>query len=217
MKTSYKLFMIISCLFLFSAGCAARNEAKNFLPLNPGVTWYYDVDIQGEKVEMQVQVGEQKEVEGKLAYPLSYSYHQQALPTQIEYYAVEDKTIMFPRIDNVQGQFAKKPSQVFLKFPLKKGDKWEWSGKLLPLGKKEAVATGTVQAVVQEAETVSTPAQTYKNALRISFTSVFTTQGTNFGIKEDRWYVNKIGMVKEVVYDEKGEQVLIAVLHKIKK
>lgn len=207
----------LAFLSVMLTGCGDRGEAKGFLAINPGVTWYYEVDIQGDKTEMQVQVGEPKTIEGKTAYPLSYSYNQLALPTQIEYYVTQDKAVLFPRLDNVQGQFLKKPQQTFLKFPLKKGDEWEWSGKLIPVGEKEAVASGTVKTVVEDEETVTTPAGTYKKAVRITLVSVHESQGTKFELKEDRWYVNKIGMVKEVLYDEEGNQVLIAVLEKIEK
>lgn len=211
--------IIFLVLLAMAVGCGNQNEAKAFLPLNPGVTWHYDVDIQGQKLEMQVQVGETKEVEGKIAYPVSYSYSELALPTQIEYYVLQEKAILFPRVDNVQGQFLKKPFQTFFKFPLKEGSKWEWSGKLIPVGEnKEAVTLGTVKTTVEDEETVSTPAGTYKKALRISFVSVNeAADGTKFEIKEDRWYVKKIGMVKEVLYDERGNQVLVAVLRKFEK
>lgn len=209
----------IMCLVFLGliTGCGDRGGAKEFLQLTPGVTWYYEVNIQGDKTEMQVQVGEPKKVEGKTAYPLSYSYNQLSLPTQIEYYVPSEKALLFPRLDNVQGQFLKKPYQTFLKFPLKEGDKWEWSGKLVPIGKQEEVSTGTVKTQVKDKETISTPAGTYKNAVRISLDTINESQGTRFQIKEDRWYVNKVGMVKEVVYDEEGNEVLTAVLKKIKK
>jgi len=210
----------IICFAIFSlilTGCGNRDDVKDFLAIKPGVIWYYEVDIQGDKSEMQIQVGEPEKIEGKTAYPLSYSYNQLALPTQIEYYVTQDKSVLFPRLDNVQGQYLKKPVQTFLKFPLKKGDKWEWSGKLVPVGEKEAVVNGTLKTVVEEEETVNTPAGTYKKAVRISLVSVHESQGTKFELKEERWYVNKIGMVKEVLYDEKGDPVLTAVLKKIEK
>ncbi|HHT62849.1 MAG: hypothetical protein ACOX4H_12105 [Bacillota bacterium] len=217
MKIMFKAAVFLIFLSIALVGCGAEDDARGFLLLNPGVTWYYDVDIQGEKLEMQVQVGETKNIAGKTAYPLSYSYNELALPTQIEYYAVQDKAVLFPRLDNVQGQFLKKPEQTFLKFPLKEGDKWEWSGRLIPVGEKEAVASGKVQAVVESKETVNTPAGTYKDAVRISFVSVNESGDTRFDIKEKRWYVKGVGMVKEVLYDEKGNEVLTAVLKKLEK
>jgi len=218
MRTFSKVIPWLAFLcFLLLTGCGDRNNAKNFLLLHPGVTWYYDVDIQGMKQEMQVQVGEIVKIDGADAYPLSYSYHELALPTQIEYYVVREQAVLFPRLDNVQGQFLKKPQQTFLKFPLKKGDKWEWSGKLIPVGERKEAASGTVKVAVEDEETVSTPAGTYKNAVRVSFVSVNQTNGTKFEIKEERWYVNKVGMVKEVLYDERGNEVLTAVLKKVEK
>ncbi|MEL7568312.1 MAG: hypothetical protein AAGU27_26030 [Dehalobacterium sp.] len=213
---TWGMICLIFLSFMFT-GCGDRDDVKDFLAIKPGVIWYYEVDIQGAKSEMQIQVGEPKEIEGKTAYPLSYSYNQLALPTQIEYYVTQDKSVLFPRIDNVQGQFLKKPAQTFLKFPLKKGDEWEWSGKLVPVGEKEAVVSGSVKTVVEDEETITTPATTYKKAVRISLVSVHESQGTEFELKEERWYVNKIGMVKEVLYDEKGNPVLTAALKKIEK
>ena len=217
MKIMVKAILGLFFLGLISTGCAERNDAKRFLLLNPGVTWYYDVDIQGVKQEMQVQVGEAKQIAGKNAYPLSYSYHELALPTQIEYYVVQDKAVLIPRLDNVQGQFLKKPQQTFLRFPLKKGDRWEWSGKLIPVGENDAVASGSVKATVEDEETVVTPAGTYQKAVRISFVSENEADGAKFEIKEERWYVNKVGMVKEVLYDEIGNEILTAVLKKVEK
>lgn len=211
------LGIIFLAFFGLLTGCGDRGGAKEFLQITPGVTWYYEVNIQGAKSEMQVQVGEPKTVEGETAFPLSYSYNQLALPTQIEYYVPSEKALLFPRLDNVQGQFLKKPYQTFLKFPLKEGDKWEWSGKLVPIGEKEAVSSSTVKTVVEDKETINTPAGTYKNAVRISLDTINESQGTKFQLKEDRWYVNKVGMVKEVLYDEKGNEVLSAVLKKIEK
>ena len=90
-------------------------------------------------------------------------------------------------------------------------------GRLIPVGEKEAVASGKVQAVVESKETVNTPAGTYKDAVRISFVSVNESGDTRFDIKEKRWYVKGVGMVKEVLYDEKGNEVLTAVLKKLEK
>ncbi len=207
--------MIICCLLF--AGCAGREDARSFIPLKPGVIWYYDVNIQGETVQMQAQVGEPQKIEGNNAYPVTYSSNEKALPTLIEYYVIEDQKILFPRLDNVQGQFVKTPIQTYLKFPLKKGANWKWSGKLLPVGEKEAVARETVETVVVDHETVTTPLRKFKNAVRISFLLNFHTEDKELKIKGDRWYVKKFGMVKEVLYDEKGNQVLVAVLKKLDK
>jgi len=211
------IFLTCFIIAVSSLGCAARKEAKNFLPLSPGNTWSYNVDIQGESVQMQVEVGEPKDVEGNNAFPLSYSYNQLALPTQVEYFVIEEDAILFPRIDNVQGQYLKKPFQTFLKFPLKKGEKWEWSGKLVPVGVKTGEIDGKVTVLVKNIEGISVPAGTYEKAVRVSFTSTFETEGTSFKILEDRWYVKGTGMVKEVLYDDQGKQVLVAVLKEFKK
>lgn len=211
-----KLFMV--CLFFaLIAGCAQRQEARTFLPLNPGNTWQYTVNVDGEKQRMQVEVGESREVEGYNAFSLSYSYQQLALPTQVEYYVPQENAVLFPRLDNVQGQYLKKPFQILLKFPLKKGEKWEWDGKLVPVGSKTPAVDARIQTEVTRVETVTVPAGTYKNAVRVSFSSVFNTGDTGFEVKEDRWYVKGIGMVKEVLYDEKGEEILVAVLNSFKK
>jgi hypothetical protein len=217
MKTLFKVLAILTFLGLILSGCGDRENHKEFLLLSPGVTWFYDVDIQGQKSEMQVQVGEIKNIAGENAYPLSYSYNELALPTQIEYYVPKEKAVLFTRLDNVQGQYLKKPQQTFLKFPLKKGDKWEWTGSLVPVGENGALASGTVKAAVEDEETITTPAGTYKKAMRISFVSVNESEGTKFEIQEKRWYVNKVGMVKEVLYDEEGNEVLTAVLKKLEK
>lgn len=217
MRTARKSGILLSIFLLLAVGCAAGNEAKAFLPLTPGNIWTYDVDIQGEKVEMHVEAGQPKNVEGKNTIPLSYSYSSLALPTQIEYYSTRENAIVFPRIDNVQGQYLKKPILVFLKFPLKKGAKWEWSGKLVPMGSNKTVVQAKVVTQVKNIESVLTPAGNYKKAFKISFVSSFNSQGNNFVIKEERWYVKEVGMVKEVLYDDQGEEVLVALLKKFRK
>ncbi|NMA13778.1 MAG: hypothetical protein GX930_00865 [Clostridia bacterium] len=217
MKIPRKPLALLSLFILLVVGCAGQNEAKNFLPLTPGNLWTYDVNIQGERTDMQVEVGQPREVEGKNAIPLSYSYNRLALPTQVEYYVIEDNAIVFPRIDNVQGQYLKKPFQVFLKFPLKPGAKWEWTGNLVTMGDDDKKTRARVRVEVNEAEKVVTHVATYQKAVKISFNSVFDANGTDFAIKEDRWYVKGVGMVKEVLYDETGEEIMVAILKKLEK
>jgi hypothetical protein len=216
MKSSIKV-ILFALVLLAASGCAGRDDAKSFLPLEPGNKWTYAVNIEGKDVELFVEVGQPREVEGKTAFPLSYSYSNLGLPTQIEYYVVQEDAIIFPRIDNVQGQYLKKPFQVFLKFPLKEGSKWEWSGNLVPEAAGEETTKASVNAEVREVETVVTPIKTYKKALRISFESSFDTAEADFVVREDRWYVKGVGMVKEVLYDDAGEELLSAVLKNFKK
>ncbi|MGI6711678.1 MAG: hypothetical protein ACOX4L_02935 [Bacillota bacterium] len=214
MKIHIKYAAMLGLFFILTTGCAVRKQAQDFFPLKPGNVWQYDVDVQGENIQMMVEVGEPQIVEGDHVFPFSYSYHELALPTQVEYYKVEDNAVLFPRIDNIQGQFLKKPIQEFLQFPLSKGKKWGWSGKLVPVGINKESISGDIVTVVKDIETVTTPAGTYKNAYRISINSKFQTQGSSFSIKEDRWYVKGVGMVKEVLYDDRKGEVLTAVLKK---
>jgi hypothetical protein len=81
MKIMFKAAVFLIFLSIALVGCGAEDDARGFLLLNPGVTWYYDVDIQGEKLEMQVQVGETKNIAGKTAYPYALVSFIFYLPT----------------------------------------------------------------------------------------------------------------------------------------
>ena len=105
MKIMFKAAVFLIFLSIALVGCGAEDDARGFLLLNPGVTWYYDVDIQGEKLEMQVQVGN-KNIAGKTAYPCLILIMNWLCP-QIEYYAVQDKAVLFQGLIMYKASFKK--------------------------------------------------------------------------------------------------------------
>lgn len=218
MKTPLRMIafgLVFGLIFVW--GCAAKKPLGNYLPLSPGRVWTYTVNIRGAGSEMIVEAGEPQSVEGNSVIPLSYAYANTALPTQIEYYRIQEDAILLPRIDNVQGQYLKKPFQVFIKLPLKAGAKWEWNGRLVPIGAGLSSTREKVLTRVTGEEKVITPAGTYEKAMGITFRTVYETGETSFTLRDDRWYVRGVGMVKEVLYDEQDREVMTAVLKKIKK
>ncbi|MFP4498692.1 MAG: hypothetical protein ACLFQV_10810 [Vulcanimicrobiota bacterium] len=208
--------VVVAMALAFSA-CTKKQPAtgKEYFPLEMGDQWTYNSTIGGTtEMEMVFKVTGTEEINGVETKILEAFVEDNSI--QKEYYELSDKgLIAHKRYMSAAGQeLVLNPPEMMLKFPLKVGDSWTWSGDI------DGQPAGNYTFTVEAEEEVTVPAGTfmaYKVKLVGKAASEETeeteaTETTEEGteaveeetteeeevmVESTRWFVKDIGMVKE--------------------
>lgn len=201
-KTLLLLITIIIGAIIIS-GCVSNEQKEtnrqttsesDYFPLSIGNSWSYYFKIETGETKVQkivdIQISKKEKIDGVETYAMEYKLGDKVL--QIEYYTNEkEKVICYKRI--LSGtNFDINPPQLLYDFSsLKKGEKWEWNGKV---GEQEARLKGEVLGE----ETITVPTGTFKT-YRVKI--IVRDSGGMILVSSDRWFAQDIGMVKEESID----------------
>jgi hypothetical protein len=217
-KFQVSLPIIAALLGCFLLGCGEKSDLERYYPLTEGLSFTHNMDIltvdhkNGKKELRQKLIRKvlaKKELMGKIVVPILLMYQQNIFQKDIVlleeiYYVISDKNGIAEfgkeliEIDKKGNQEKNEPEifdnlKFLLKPPLTKGNKWEISvyNKFI---NKDLLVNATIESLE---ETVSVPAGTYKNCLKIRRHK--TVEVPSLGqVKAEQliWYAPKVGMVK---------------------
>lgn len=185
-KTKLNIIMTIAILavIILSFSSCSFFKQPDYFPLNQGSEWVY---VFGSD-ELTFKVTGEETVNGKKCS--IYEAVMKGIPSQREYYQKTDKELIAVMRSYGNGQIKVNlnPPETLMKFPLKTGDSWTWSGQL---GNTEKV---TFNFKVSKKEKITVPAGTF-NSIKIEING--STQGGK-SISTERWYAPNVGMIKDI-------------------
>lgn len=184
-KTKLKLIMtvmILTAMILSFSSCSLFKQ-PDYFPLSQGSEWTYAFG----KDEVTFKVTGEETVDGKKC--AIYEAVIKNIPSQKEYYYKTDKEVTSIMRSYANGQVKVKlePPETIMKFPLKVGESWTWTGQM---GNVEKV---TFTFKVAKKEKITVPAGTF-NAIKLDIEGT-TPQGKS--INTERWYAPDVGMIKD--------------------
>lgn len=199
MLNRYKFIIIlifISFLLIAFNGCSI---STNYYPLKVGNEWVYSSDI-GTDITLQVE-GMQA-IDGINCFVLTSYTTDKTKWAQKEYFAMDKNDVLCYRRD-YEGELKLKlipPEKMFSLIP-EVGEKWTWDGKIEKLKCK-------FNFLIEKREKITLNIKgrnkTY-NCLKLAITGV-SQDGINY--QTNRWYANRIGMIKETSLLTKGDKTL---------
>ncbi len=205
-KNQTKVLLLIGTFIIWIvmiSGCISNEEKQtngqtttkgDYFPLLIGNSWSYDLNIETGETNVQktmdVQISKKEKIGGVGTYAMEYKLEGKVLQT--EFYTNEnEKVICYKRI-LIGTNFDINPPQLLYDFSsLKKGEKWEWRGKV---GYQEASLKGEVLGE----ETITVPGGTFKT---YKVKVIIRDDGGRILVSTDRWFAQGIGMIKEESID----------------
>ena len=170
--------------------------------VHPGSDENVKVDPDGKvRLPVSVVVAGSEKIDG--VDTTKYELIRQGTVQLTEFFKVEDKGVTaIARIPVGEGTYKLLPPQQLLKFPLREGDKWEYSGKVRQDDGEELATRQTFEIVGREG--IQLPSGKFD-----SYHLRMTVLSPEPKIIEDRWFVPNIGFVKIVTEFERPDGAMI--------
>jgi len=190
MKKHVSMFVFVLLILCYPA------FSDDYFPINEGDTWTYSTylkDNPSKKFNINVRVCPAKKISGKFYYLF------QAQDADVSYSFRKDDTGVYAKIMSYPYMgftidVYLEPELQTIRFPLKVGDKWEYSGQAYAyiLGIFKITRNIKAEFEVVESRTIDTPAGAVE-----SFCVVCTTdEGNSSGAKASKyWYGKDIGNI----------------------
>ena len=168
------------------AAFVQETKGEDLAPLKEGTKWTYVTE--GSEFTMKVSGREKVGDVECTVIETTVKDKQEQEHTQKEYFAVTKEGLKSYRITAGTRTVDSSPPVLRIKFPLKKGDSWEWSGKQ---GEREQKASFSNEGE----EEIKTPAGTYK-AWKIV---AVIEQQDGASSTAAYWYAPGVGLVRQDV------------------
>lgn len=201
------LFVWVILLAICFLGCNSKTKAienkekeskktdwTQYFPLKEGNMWVYGVKA-GSNTNLDkyfIVVSGKENVNGTECFVCEggiYKGDDEKKVAQWEYYTISDDGLFaIKRAYRNKTLFTNfDPPEPMLKFPLEKGKKWKWHGKIFKN------TSGKFDFEVIGEEEIITPAGTFK-ATRVDMKG---TASDGSSVESSKWYAEGVGVVKE--------------------
>lgn len=204
-----KILPALLTLFL-AAGCNITEEdieIKEMWPLEKENSWNYQMEG-GEEEHLTIEVtGVEQDQELGEYYQVEFDFgtHQ-----TYEYYLYDDEGLLWFQMDNPWGSYKRVPPEHLIKKPPNETKTWHWQGELETITGSDLYYKGEGQIKQKGFMELDLPTGSY-NALKIEKIMDLEMAGEKIGLKDIRYYVPGIGLVKQEVHENGHEQLNILI------
>jgi hypothetical protein len=176
-------FLLVLAIGVASAAQQAepdKEKTPDYYPLKPGTKWFYQVEVNGQKIKLTSQIAKLENIDGKSLALVESLVNGNVTAT--EHLTTTDKGVFRNRSNGVEIS----PPVCLLKYPYKKGDTWESE---TTLGNQQMKVKGKSVDTVE----VTVAAGKYK-AVRAD--AEITVGGMS--ILTSYWFAPDVGVVKQI-------------------
>jgi hypothetical protein len=176
----------ILILVLGIAGAAGqeaseKNKAPDYSPLKPGTKWVYELNNDGQKVKLTIQVAKLETIGGKSLALVETSVN--GMVTSTEHMLATENGVFRHRNNGVELT----PPVCVLKYPFKKGETWETDATI----GNESVK---VKGKAGDSEEITVAAGKFKTVQAVVDTAFAGNQ-----LSVTSWFAPDVGIVKQSV------------------
>ncbi len=209
----FMMFIIVVLLilaFFMRNGCNSEEkqvELKEMWPLKEGNTWNYSVKGgEEEKLEIEVMAEKQDQEHGD-CYQVEFDFgtHQ-----TYEYYSYDDTGIYWFQLDNPWGSYDRVPPEYLIKAPPTENKSWQWQGELDTITGSDLDFKGEGDISQRGFMELELPTGSYE-ALKVEKEMELKMTGEKVDLRDIRYYVPGVGLVKQEVYENGYEQLNVII------
>jgi hypothetical protein len=183
MKWASGLILVVAIGTAGAAQEAATDKEKtpDYYPLKPGTKWFYELNGNGQKIKLQIQVSKIETIDGNKMALVETVIN--GMVTGTEHVTATEKGVFRHRMNGIELS----PPVCILKYPYKKDDTWEGE---TTVGAEKIMVKGKALGD----EEVSVPAGKYKTVKADTETS-----GAGMKMTASLWFAPDVGLVKQTI------------------